>query len=229
MGNSCDCFRIFFKQNNINNSENLKLSNINSIENMEKPIQLDNSKDLKISTSNNMEKPTQLDRLKTATNKSISDFSLDGIATLCKVVDVYDADTFRVVFFKNMTDADLMKVKVRALGCNAAEMHPLKSNPFRKEEMKKARIARNRLIQLVSDAQIDINIDYDNSVIDDILDKNNKLMFIKFGKFDKYGRVLGTIYPCNNVNKSINQILIDENHAVFYDGGKRDKNKLTVS
>lgn len=176
-----------------------------------------------------MENSNRLDILKNATNKNIPDLSFAGISTLCKVVDVYDADTFRVVFFKNTNDTDLTKLKVRLLGCNAAEMHPLKSNTFRNEEMKKAHIARNRLIQLVSEAQIDINVDYENSVIDNILNKNNKLMLINFGKFDKYGRVLGTLYQSDNVNKSINQILIDENHAVYYDGGKRDKNKYTIS
>ena len=175
-----------------------------------------------------MENTNQIDILKNSTNKSISDFSLDGISTICKVVDVYDADTFRVVFFKNINDKEPMKFKVRTLGCNAAEMHPLISNPFRIEEMKKARIAKNRLIQLVSDAKIDINIDYEKSIINDILDKNNKLMFIEFSNFDKYGRVLGTLYFDNTKNKSINQILIDENYAVYYDGGKRDKNNLTI-
>ena len=174
-----------------------------------------------------MENKSQIDILKKSTNASISDFSLNGISTLCKVVDVYDADTFRVVFFKNINDREPMKLKVRALGCNSAEMHPLKTNPFRIEEIKKARLARNRLIQLVSDAEIDITIDYENSIIEDILNKNNKLMFIEFSNFDKYGRVLGTLYFDNIKNKSINQILIDENHSVYYDGGKRDKNNLT--
>lgn len=170
----------------------------------------------------------KIDILKKSTNKTISDFSLAGISTLCKVVDVYDADTFRVVFFKNINDKKPMKLKVRALGCNAPELHPLKSNPFRKEEMKKARIARNRLIQLVSDAKIDINVDYEKSVTNNILANNDKLMFIEFTKFDKYGRVLGTLYYDDTKNTSINQLLIDENHAVSYYGGKRDKNKLTV-
>lgn len=170
----------------------------------------------------------QLDILKKSTNQNTTEFSLDGLSVICKVVDVYDGDTFRVVFFKNTNDKEPMKLKVRALGCNAAEMHPLKSNPFREEEMKKANLAKNRMIQLVTDSEMDITVHYNKTEIENILSKNTKLMFIEFSNFDKYGRVLGTLYNDNSKNKSINQILIDEKHAVYYDGGKRDKNNLTI-
>lgn len=170
----------------------------------------------------------RLDILKKSTNENVKEFSLDGLFTICKVVDVYDGDTFRVVFFKNLNDKEPMKLKVRALGCNAAEMHPLKSNLFREEEMKMACLAKNRLIQLVTDSEMDITNNYDKNEIKNILSKNTKLMFIEFSNFDKYGRVLGTLYSDNTKNKSINQIMIDEKHAVYYDGGKRDKNSLTV-
>ena len=168
--------------------------------------------------------------LRNSTNKSIPDFSVNGLCALCKVVDIYDADTFRVVFFIDKEDKEPIKLKVRADGYNAAEMHPLKSHPDREEEMRKARVARNRLIQLVSGIDMDINDtkQFSNSDVDKILDENKKLMYIKFGKFDKYGRVLGVLYLNPQDEISINQILIDENHAVFYDGGKRNKNKLTI-
>jgi|688.fasta_scaffold513331_2 endonuclease YncB( thermonuclease family) len=174
-----------------------------------------------------------IDRLKTTTNDNIPDFSIDGICTLCKIVDVYDADTFRVVFFINKNDKNPIKMKVRAAGCNAAEIHPLKSHPNREEEIRKAKVAKNRLIQLITGNDFDIfNMDIHSNDYKKILNDNKKLLYIEFGKFDKYGRVLGTLYldeSEDSKKKSINQILIDENHAVYYDGGKRDKNTLTVS
>ena len=167
--------------------------------------------------------------LKSSTTENIPDFSFCGICALCKVVDVYDADTFRVVFFRNKEDKELMKVKVRAAGCNAAEIYPLKTHPNRKEEMRKARLARNRLLELVTDVKVDTqNINYKKDDIENMLSENKKLVYIKFGKFDKYGRVLGTLYSNENEETSINQLLISENHAVAYSGGKRNKNKLTV-
>ena len=121
--------------------------------------------------------------LENATNESVPEFSVAGLFTLCKVVDIYDADTFRVVFFKNNDYKDPVKLKVRAMGCNAAEMYPLKSHPHRSTEMKLARFARNRLLQLVTTSQIDIdNIEYGNKEIDKILNENKKLVYIEFYK-----------------------------------------------
>lgn len=167
--------------------------------------------------------------LEKSTNENVPEFSVNKLFTVCKVVDVYDADTFRVVFFKNKYDKSPIKLKVRAKGCNAAEMYPLKSHPHRSEEMKTARIARNRLLQLVTNLQIDLgNIEYDKKEINKILNENKRLVYIEFDKKDKYGRFLGTLYLDNKKKFSINQILIDENHAVPYDGGKRDTDKMTV-
>lgn len=188
-----------------------------------------NNPDKNMMEENNSNKNNWVNTLKNFSNNDVPDFSLENIDTLCKVVDIYDADTFRVIFFKNKGDLEPMKVKVRAAGFNAAEMYPLKSHPNREEEMKKARLARNRLFQLVTDVEIEIkNIKYTNKEIDNLILNNKKLVYIKFGKFDKYGRVLGTLYTDENKQLSINQILINENHAVAYDGGKRDKNSLTV-
>jgi len=208
MGNCCNCLKSLCKKNE--NAGIVELSDENIMASMGIDWQ---------------------DILRNSTNESVPDFSVNKLHTLCKVVDVYDADTFRVVFFRNKEDKEPLKLKVRAAGCNAAEMYPLKSHPERKEEMRKARVARNRLVQLITGVELDINnTQYSNKDIDKILADNKKLVYIEFGKFDKYGRALGTLYLDENKdNKSINQILIDENHAVYYDGGKRNKNKLTVS
>ena len=47
---------------------------------------------------------------------------------------------------------------------------------------------------------------------------DNRIITLHCGKFDKYGRLLGTIYY-NNVN--INDKMISTKHAVAYDGGTK--------
>lgn len=206
MGNCCKKYHVFLKRNN---EEPKEFCDVNLMKNMEDKC---------------------VNVLKKSTNDQIPDFSFCGIHTLCKVVDMYDADTFRVVFFRDKDDKEPMKIKVRAAGCNAAEMYPLKSHPNRKEEMRKARLARNRLLDLVTDTKVDTqNINYKKDDVENMLSENKKLVYIKFGKFDKYGRVLGTLYLNKDDKTSVNEILINENHAVSYSGGKRNINKLTVS
>ena len=53
------------------------------------------------------------------------------------------------------------------------------------------------------------------------MDENKKLMKIKCKDFDKYGRLLVSIYSLDN--KYINQILIEEGFAIEYSGGKKKK------
>ena len=167
--------------------------------------------------------------LQRATNDTYSDFSFQGLHRICKVVDIYDADTFRVVFFLQDSDKDPIKIKVRADGCNACEMFPLKKHKHREEEMKKARIARNRLLQLVTSATIDIHdTGISHNDVEYILSKSTKLVYISFGKVDKYGRDLGTLYDSKESTESINIKLINEKHAIAYYGGKRNKEELTV-
>jgi endonuclease YncB( thermonuclease family) len=215
MGNFC-----YLKKNKFYSIKDIKMENL---EQTEKLIQIVNN--------NQIEQINQIEILKKIKNEDITDFSMNGVCTLCKIVDIYDADTFRVVFFVNKNDTVPIKMKVRANGYNAAELHPLKSHPDREKEIRKAKIAKNRLFQLITGIDFDItNIDiFETEEFKKILNVNNKLLYIEFGDYDKYGRVLGTLYPDENKEKSINQMLIDENHAVYYDGGKRNKNQLTVS
>lgn len=58
-----------------------------------------------------------------------------------------------------------------------------------------------------------------NFVIDLLLYKN---VWIKFGKFDSFGRVLGTVYLGKNRKISLNEILVKEGLAIPY---KRKKGK----
>ena len=51
----------------------------------------------------------------------------------------------------------------------------------------------------------------------------SKLIKIECLEFDKYGRILIKAY--NNVNdKSINEIMVEEGHGRWYDGGTKNSN-----
>ena len=53
---------------------------------------------------------------------------------------------------------------------------------------------------------------------------NNRLVYIKCGKFDKYGRLLGTIYLKKDngiLDNSVNQLMVKYNYAIPYSGGSK--------
>ena len=50
----------------------------------------------------------------------------------------------------------------------------------------------------------------------------NKIVTVICGDFDKYGRLLTTII-CNEDNCNVNEWLVENNYAVVYDGGTKQK------
>ena len=94
------------------------------------------------------------------------------------------------------------KERIRLLGINAPE-----SRTRNKEEKKKGLAAKARLKELVKEG------------------KNEFIVETKIDKKGKFGRLLGTLYREDPSDKdtllSYNQILVNEGHAVVYDGGKR--------
>ena len=135
--------------------------------------------------------------LKNATNE-IPFYSLNKKTFLAKVVDVYDGDTCTIVI-KNKKK--LQKYKVRMLGYDSPEMKPRKNIKNRDEIINKAKEAKNALINKI----------------------NNELIYIDCGSWDKYGRLLGTLYTIKNNKKSlnINQWMIDNDYGYVYNGGTK--------
>jgi endonuclease YncB( thermonuclease family) len=56
-----------------------------------------------------------------------------------------------------------------------------------------------------------------------ILDTNTKIIKVKCHEFDKYGRLLVTLFDDNKTLININQRLIDEKYAKSYDGGTKEQ------
>ena len=123
-------------------------------------------------------------------------FDFNGYKTYVKIVDIYDGDTFTGCFKYNNK---LMKYKFRCLGYDSPEIKPLKSINNRDEVIKSAKEAKEKFKELTK--------------------WDTELVFIKFGKFDKYGRILGTVY--NNDNLDINEEMIKLGHGYPYDGGTK--------
>jgi endonuclease YncB( thermonuclease family) len=154
---------------------------------------------------------------------SIPEFSLDGRIMSCKIVNIYDADTCKAVF---KLDGVYVKFTLRLNGIDAPEMRPSLSNVNRDEEIVAAMRARNRLVQLVTDCDIDLDETYSKKELQQIIDTSMRIVQIECGGFDKYGRLLATLYICdteeiiyNGVN--VNNQLIEEGYGYKYDGGTK--------
>lgn len=122
-------------------------------------------------------------------------FSFNNYTCKVNIVDVYDGDTFTGCFYYNNK---LYKYKFRCLGYDSPEMKPLKINKNRDQEKIEANKAKQRFIELIE----------------------NKLVTVEMGKFDKYGRILATVYH-THISNTINDIMIKEGHGVPYSGGTK--------
>jgi endonuclease YncB( thermonuclease family) len=119
-------------------------------------------------------------------------FSFNEKEFEAKVVDVYDGDTIKVVFPFKDT---LYKWNCRLNGVDTPELRT--KCKIEKEHGYKAR----------------------DSLREKIL---NKIIKIRCGNFDKYGRLLIDIY-CQGETESVNTWLITNNFAFSYDGGTKKK------
>jgi len=125
-------------------------------------------------------------------------FSLDKFEVMAKIVKVYDGDTCFAVFLLNNKP---VKFKIRMTGYDSPEIKPLLSHPNREKEIENAKKSKQKLEELVL----------------------NKIVLLECGKWDKYGRLLGTLYTLNNNSKDINvnEFMINNNYGYKYDGGTK--------
>lgn len=116
-------------------------------------------------------------------------FSLDGFETKAKIVSSYDGDSFHAIFKFKGT---FYNWNCRLDGIDTPELRTKN-----KLEKKHAIKARDRLRDLIL----------------------NKIVTIKCGKFDKYGRLLTKVY-INDTN--VANELIKHGFGKKYDGGKKE-------
>lgn len=132
--------------------------------------------------------------LQSRTTKNTQSLNFNNYKTDCKIVDVYDGDTCKGIFEFR---GKHYIFKFRLAHIDTPEMRTTNA-----KEKEMAIIARDRLRTLILD----------------------KIVYVECGNYDKYGRILATIYLNSNVisgTKSVNQIMLDEKLAVKYEGDKK--------
>lgn len=142
-------------------------------------------------------------QLKDCTVENTPALSLEGQNKFMKIVEVYDFDTVTAAFRfhgQNYTH------KIRLLGIDSAELHPKKKRDgedykYRELEMKHAKRGKDRMIELAL----------------------NKVVYVKCAGWDKYGRLLGTLYKKSYSLESFNDLGVQEGLAYAYDGSKKKK------
>lgn len=138
--------------------------------------------------------------LKQKNDENVDYFTFEGMTFYAKPCNIYDGDTFSIIF---MFKGEAIKYRCRCYGYDTPEMRPSLKDPNRENEKKLALEAKNRFIEL--------------------LNKNDtKLVKVECLNFDKYGRLLVKVY--NNIDElSINEIMVNEGHGVWYEGGTKNK------
>lgn len=154
--------------------------------------------------------------LSTLTDRDVEFFSLNGLKTNGKVVNVYDGDTIHVVIPLHNT---LYKFKARINGIDTPEMKPQKNCENRDNIITCAIVARNTVVSLVTNCDIDINIPYTKKELNNILKKNTMIVDMEFFEFDKYGRCLVDI-KCGK-NAKLSETMIMRGLANSYCGGTK--------
>jgi len=144
----------------------------------------------------------KIEKLKQLKNNDVEEFSLRGKEFIGKVVDVYDGDTCKIVFY--LKD-DLIKFTCRLYGINAPELKPLKTKENRLEEIENGKKAKYKLISYCCGCE-----SVDDKNCDELIDRNNTLVKIKCHDWDKYGRLLVELFKYDENNICFNEKLIED-------------------
>ena len=152
---------------------------------------------------------------------NVPDFSLYNKILLAKVVDIYDGDTCTIalIYTSPEKNVSVLKFKCRLRGIDCPEMKPLKSKVNREEEIRRAILARNKVIELGTSLGV---IPCDSPTKAQLKEKmmtNRRIVRLDCYEFDKYGRLLVDIWTPDGV--CINHYLVEHKYAVEYDGGTK--------
>lgn len=146
-------------------------------------------------------------------------FTLSGIKTVGRVVDVYDGDTMTCIF--PIFGDNYFRFNLRLMGIDTPE---LKNKDMISKE--KALEARHKIMTVCCDNKYNLSKDCKRENIKKYLEENEINVWIECLDFDKYGRILANVYPKrgdNNVNiDSLTKILLDANLGYEYNGGKKN-------
>jgi endonuclease YncB( thermonuclease family) len=150
-------------------------------------------------------------KLRECTFETTPYYSLKNQTKLCRVMSVYDGDSITIATIVNEVPT---MFKCRLEGIDTPELKPRLGIERRQEHIQRAKKARNRVAQLITDC--DIPLESDQNKLD--IAANSKLIQVKCGDFDKYGRLLINI---PHESQTVSQILIQEKLANVYGGGTK--------
>lgn len=145
-------------------------------------------------------------------------FSLKGVQTYARVIDVYDGDTITVVFD---TNGFFLKFKCRLAGVDTCEIRSKN-----KENKQLAVLARSRLFNLITGNVM--NEEIRKKELIQYFDDHVFIIWLHCLEFDKYGRLLIQCYSSAEAQKSFSEILIEEKLAYPYDGETKLAEKQQV-
>jgi len=155
--------------------------------------------------------------LRSATFNTHPEFTIESSERVPAIVlKIYDGDTAWLAIEKPVRAT----FRVRLLGLDTHEMRQ-PAGPLHDERKRLACFARNRLAQLCTNVEIDLQSEVKRKDWDVVVEPNTLVIYAVFGAPDKYGRSLATLYRGENDKESINAIMIQEGHAVAYDGGTK--------
>jgi endonuclease YncB( thermonuclease family) len=141
-------------------------------------------------------------------------FTLSGIKTYARLVDVYDGDTITCVF--NIFGDNYYKFNLRLNGIDTAE---LKNKDLIDKD--KALEARHKILSVCC-KKYNLKKDCSRHDIQNYLKDNIITVWIECLDFDKYGRILVDIYKEKN-DICLSEILLNCNLAYKYNGGTKEK------
>jgi endonuclease YncB( thermonuclease family) len=135
------------------------------------------------------------DVYKNSTDENTSVVSYENVKKRVKVLRVVDGDTLDIAMYQEETNR-IYKYRVRLYGIDTPEKRPLKSDPNRTKEIMAAMEASRAMTQKIEECY--------------------HMVTIHFHQYDKYGRLLGTVYGKNEEN--LNRWMIQHGHATEYFG-----------
>lgn len=140
-------------------------------------------------------------------------FDLSGMQCKGRVVDVHDGDTITMVM---ESCGRVFSCKCRLFGIDTPEMAPILKKRNRVQEIRRAKLARNALISLVTD----IELPEDAQECANISCRTNtRLVDVTCRGADKYGRQLVNLRVAGDID--VTAKLIECGHGVAYDGGHK--------
>ena len=157
------------------------------------------------------------DGLRSVRKSELKDFSFSGYLRTGKIVDIYDGDTCRIAFYMKerfQHSSEVIMIPCRLFGIDTPEIRTKNT-----DEKIAALKAKKRLCELATSVKDPAK-----------MDENRRLVKVRFGKNDKFGRPLCIIFTelngdvefYNVFENSVNHKLVKEGLAKVYLGGTKE-------